>query len=450
MNLLQRLVAAFRNDLPQTPITDITYANQAWDGLFNRIPGMPAVTENTAMMVSAIYACINLIAGAISVLPMRLYRRTANDERTAIPNDDLWWLLNEEFLPRWSAAAGWEFLVLSLLLHGDSFARIVRDRMGKIMGLEPFHPFRVTVIPTNDRMRLVYAVAPDGTVAGSGSSMEVYDQDDMIHVPGFGFNGVRGLSPLRHHLSMTGSVALATQEFAGRFFSNGARPDIVITTDQAISPEKANELKRLWSEKYGGLTNAHQPAVLGNGAKITELTLDPTDSQLLASRQFQVEEIARIYGVPPWMIGHMQKTTSFGAGVETMGTSFVRFTLRQHLNKFEREINRKFFRTKARFAEFDTFELERADMKSLFDAFSTAIGTPGSPGFLTPDEVRQKLNYAPKGGEADELFTGAPQIEAEPDNDETGSENEPDTADAGEGTENEPTARPAKKQRRKG
>jgi HK97 family phage portal protein len=428
MNLWQRLVAAFRNDLPQTPLTDIVYANEAWSGLFNRVPGMPAVTENTALTVSAIYACVNLIAGAISVLPMNLYRRSANDERSVIPNDDLWWLLNEEFLPRWSAANGWEFLVLSLLFHGDAFGRIVRGPTGKPVGIEPFHPLRVNVIPTSDRMRLVYAVSPDGTVAGSGQTMEVYDQDDMLHVAGFGFNGVRGLSPLRYHLSMTGSVALATQEFAGRFFSNGARPDIVITTEQAINQEKAKELAESWASKYGGLANAHKPAVLGNGAKVANLTFSAEDSQLLASRQFQVEEIARIYGVPPWMIGHMQKTTSFGAGVETMGTAFVRFTLRQHLNKFEREINRKFFRTKARFAEFDTFELERADMKSLFDAFSTAIGKPGAPGFLTPDEVRQKLNYAPKGGDANKLFTGSPPVDPNAEPIEEGSGNAPQQA----------------------
>lgn len=437
MNILQRLSMAFRNDISPTPLTDITSANSQWEGLFLRTPGMPAVTENTALTVSAIYACVNLIAGAISVIPMNLFRRSANDERDELHNDDLWWVLNEEFLPRWSAANGWEYLVLSLLFHGDAFARILRDPLGRIKGLEPFHPHRVQVIPTADRMRLVYAVYPE-----NGNGMEVYDQDDMLHVAGFGFNGIRGLSPLRYHLSMTGSVALATQEFAGRFFANGAHPDIVITTDQAINPEKARELKESWAANYGGLSNAHKPAVLGHGAKITELTMSAEDSQLLASRQFQVEEIARIYGVPPWMIGHVQKTTSFGAGVEQMGTAFVRFTLKQHLNKFEREINRKFFRTKAKFAEFDTFILEQADMKSLFEAFSTALGKPGSKGFMTPDEVRNRLNMKPKGGEADELSTGMGAVD-----DTQNEQDEPKQIGQQESENEEPAARPAKKQR---
>jgi HK97 family phage portal protein len=399
----EQVPAIYNSDLPQTPITQITSDNDSWSWLFNRIPGLPAVTEHTAMTISAVFACVNLIAGAISVLPMNLFRRSANDEREAIHNDDLWWVLNEEFLPRWSAANGWEFLVLSLLLHGDAFARIIRNGMGKPVGLEPFHPNRVQVIVTPDRMRLIYAVSPE-----NGSGLEVYDQDDILHVAGFGFNGCRGYSPLRYHLSMTGAAALATQEFAARFFSNGARPDIVITTEQQLNADKSREIAESWANRYGGLANAHRPAVLGHGAKVSPITLSAEDAQLLVTRQFQVEEIARIYGVPPWMIGHMQKTTSFGAGVESAGTAFVRFTLRQHLNKFEREINRKFFRTKARFAEFDTFELERADMKALFEAFSTALGKGGGRAFMSPDEVRQKLNMKPRGGEADDLAAPTP------------------------------------------
>jgi HK97 family phage portal protein len=390
-------------DLPQTPITQITSDNDSWSWMFNKVPGLPSVSEHTAFTISAVYACVNLIAGAISVLPLNLFKRSANDERDQLHNDDLWWLLNEEFLPRWSASNGWEFLVLSLLFHGDAFARIIRNSAQKVIGLEPFHPQRVQVIVTPDRMRLVYAVSPE-----NGSGLEIYDQDEMIHVAGFGFSGTRGFSPLRYHLSMTGSTALATQEFAARFFANGARPDIVITSEQQINKEKAKEIAESWVNNYGGLANAHKPAVLGHGAKVSNLTLSAEDAQLLATRQFQVEEIARIYGVPPWMIGHMQKTTSFGAGVETAGTAFVRFTLRQHLSKIECEINRKLFRTKSRFAEFDTFELERADMKSLFDGFSTALGKGGGRAFLTPDEVRQKLNLKPRGGDADDLAAPVP------------------------------------------
>jgi HK97 family phage portal protein len=380
-------------DLPQTPLPQITRGNPAWDEFFGGVPGLPAITEQTAMLISAVYACVNLIAGVISALPANIFRLQPDGEREQLHNDDLWWVLNEQFLPRWSAAVGWEYLVQSLLLPGDSIAIIIR-KGATIAGLEPVHPNCVTVLATPDRMRLIYAVRrPDGV-------LEVYDQDDVLHIPGFGFDGYRGLSPLRHHLRMSGAVALATQEYAARFFANNARPDIVLTTDQKLTPELAAEVADLWAAKHSGLGNAHKPAVLGHGVKADALSLNAEDAQLLATRQFQIEEIARIYGVPPFMIGHTEKTTSWGSGVETMGKGFVRFTLRQHLNKFQNEINRKFFRTSGKFIEFDTFELEQADMATLFTSYGQAIGGAGRPGFMTAGEIRNRLNLTrdPKHG----------------------------------------------------
>lgn len=386
-------------DIQQTPAPQITRNSSTWGDWFTGIAGLPAVTETSLLSISAAFSCVNLIAGAISALPMHLYRRSSEGERDQLQNDDLWWLLNEQFLPRWSAANGWEYLVQSMLFHGDGFAPILRQG-GKIVGIEPVHPGTVTVAATPDRMRLVYAVQREN------GGYQVFDQDDMLHFAGFGFNGFRGISPLRHVLGTVGGVALATQEFAGRFFANSARPDVVLTTDQVINKETADDIRERWMELFAGVGNSHKPAVFGQGFKFQQLTMSAEDAQLLATRKFQIEEIARIYGVPPFMIGHTDKTTSWGSGIEAMGTGFVRFTLRQHLNKFQAEINRKFFRTASRFAEFDTFELERADMKTLFEAFRVAMGRAGEPGFMTSDEVRQKLNLKrTPGGNA--LATGA-------------------------------------------
>lgn len=390
---------SWEQDIPQTPLPEITTNSSTWDWWFNNSNGLPAVNEWSVMSISAAYACVNLISGAISSLPMHLYHRTPEGERDQLQNDDLWWLLNEEFLPRWSAANGWEYLCQSLLFHGDAFAGIIR-KDNRIVGLEPLHPNNVVVAVTPDRMRLVYAVTR------AQGAYDVVDQDDMLHIAGFGFNGFRGVSPLRHVLTTSAGVALATQDYAGRFFANSARPDIVLSTDQAIGPDKAEEIKEAWKRNYQGVQNAHKPAVVGMGVKIQQLTMTSEDAQLLATRQFQIEEIARAYGVPPFMIGHTEKTTSWGSGVETMGTGFVRFTLRQHLHKFQTEINRKFFRTSSRFAEFDTFELEKADMAQLFTSFSTALGNGGAPAFMTANEVRMKLNLKKNDG-GDTLSTGA-------------------------------------------
>jgi HK97 family phage portal protein len=196
--------------------------SDAWSDWFGNpgIVGLPVVSEQTALTVSAIFSCVNLIAGAISALTTQLYRRRDEGEHEQIYGDPLWWTLNEEFCPRWNAANGWEYLAQSLLLHGDGIGIIQRKaglNLGMIEGIDPVHPIATTILPTPDYKRLVYVITrPWGAV-------EVYDQDDVLHFPGFGFNGFRGLSPLRHQLRMTGAVGLATQEFAARFFANGAR-----------------------------------------------------------------------------------------------------------------------------------------------------------------------------------------------------------------------------------
>lgn len=375
-----------------TPLPSIVRGNEMWDDLVASSGGLVVPNERTALQISAVYACVNLIAGAISAMPMNIYRQAPDGERNRLPNDGLWWVLNEQMTPRWSAASGWEFLVLSLLLYGDAFAKILRNRNGEVTGLMPVHPWRVSVAVTPDGLRLVYAIEKDPAVLGGTLEREVLDQDDVLHVAGFGFDGLRGMSPLRHSLRMAGSVALATQEYSARFFANSARPDYVLQTAGKVAPETIEQIKAQIDQRHGSPINAHRPMVLTGGMEAKVLSLPLEDLQLLQIRQFQIEEIARIYGVPPFMIGHTEKTTSWGSGVEGMGKGFVRYTLRGHLNKFQNELNRKFFRTAARVAEFDTTELERGDTKGLFEAFRIAVGRAGEPGFMTVQEVRERLN----------------------------------------------------------
>ncbi|QRM36956.1 phage portal protein [Rhizobium rhizogenes] len=373
------------------PAPMITPSTEMWSA-FSEVAGkLPAPTERTALTVSAIYACVNIIAGAISALPVNIYRMNLkNGERDQIYDDDLHWILNEEMTTRWASASGWEFLVQSLLLHGDAFAVINRKPGGTPAGLTPTHPLRVTVGVWPDGSRLVYAVAPEFP----GSSKEAYqivDQDDMLHIPGFGFDGLRGLSPLRHALRMTGASAIAMQEFAANFFANSARPDYALGTEQKFDEKQIKQLRAEIEEKHQGVGNSHRPMLLHGGLKILPITMPLKDMEMVATRQLQIEEIARIYGVPPFMIGHNEKTTSWGSGVEAMAVGFVRFTLRQHLTKFQTEMNRKLFRTASRAAEFDTSDLERADMKSLYESLRTAMGRSGEKPLMSQNEARRVI-----------------------------------------------------------
>lgn len=394
MSWLSRLLSPAAPAQPRAsvyPSSSITSDSAAWTALFGRDEDM---SERGALAVSAVYACVNLIAGAIATLPVHVYRREADGDRARDQNHPLWWMLNEEFTPRWQAGAGWEFMVASLLLRGDAFAEILRAGAGgRIVGLSPIHPQRVSVTPTPDGLRLVYDVAPDPTIpAPSGMARRVIDQDDMLHVPGFGFDGCRGLSPLAHALRVTGGVAAATQSYAEAFFRNNARPDYALQTAGMIPEADLERLRELIEERHRGPTNAGKPMVLMGGLEFKPITMPLEDMQLLESRRFQVEEVARVFGVPPFMIGHNEKTTSWGSGVEAMGVGFVRYTLRPYLNKFTNEINRKFFRRASPLAEFDTTELERADTKSLFESLRIGLGRAGEPAFLSVEEARRVLS----------------------------------------------------------
>lgn len=401
-----------KNASQMVPLTDLVRGSQAWADMFG--PGMmggglPALTEYSAATVTAIYACWSLISGAIQTLPVNMMSvDIASGERSRIFDDPLLWVLNEEMSVRWPAPIGWEFLTKSILAEGDAFAIIRRDRMFKPVGLEPVHPLRVVngIVPETGRM--VYRISPEYLANGQmiGQTRD-FDQDDIIHIPGFGFDGLRGMTPLRYSLRNAGAVAIAAQEFAGRFFVNGARPDYALTTDTNLSDKRLKDISDAIDERHRNVANAHRPMLLDGGLKFAQLQISNQDMQLLGQRQFQIEEIARAYGVPPFMIGHNEKTTSWGSGVEAMSIGFVRYTLRPYLNKIERELDRKLFRTRARVTVFDTSDLEQADTKTLYESLRSAVGRAGEPRILTPDEARARLRYPKKGGEADQLGVNA-------------------------------------------
>ena len=369
------------------------------DGIWEAFTGgqfSGVLSEQAALTISAVYGCVNLISGAISALPVHIYKRDAAGDFDRDQNNPLWWILNEEFSPRWTAAAGWSFGSGSKLLHGDTFIEIVRSRAGDVRALVPLHPNRVEPIATPDGMRLVYRVKPDPTIQAPDNQAlaeRTLDQDDMLHVPGFGFNGVRGMSPLRHALRMSGGVAANAQQFSSKFLENAARPEMALMTKNQLTDYQYARLQA-WLAQHQGPNNAGRPMLLEGGLEVKTLTMPMEEMQLLETRRFQVEEIARVYGVPPFMIGHTDKTTSWGSGVGAMGTGFVRFTLRDHLNAFENEINRKFFRTTRFVARFDTSELENADLKTLFETFRIALGRAGEPAWMSVEEVRSRLGLS--------------------------------------------------------
>jgi HK97 family phage portal protein len=203
------------------------------------------------------------------------------------------------------------------------------------------------------------------------------------------------MSALRNPLRSSGRLAISAQDFSSNFLSNAARPDFALKTAGNIDDDKYAQLQDRLAE-HRSPVNAGRPMILEGGLDIKELTMPMEDMQLLETRRFQVEEVARAFNVPPFMIGHTEKTSSWGTGVESMGAGFVRYTLRDHLNAFQNEINRKFFRRPNFCAEFDTAELERGDFKSLAEGIRIGIGRAGEREVMSVEEGRRMLRLPKK------------------------------------------------------
>ncbi|MDP9891238.1 HK97 family phage portal protein [Variovorax boronicumulans] len=362
-----------------------------------------SVTPESAMRVSAVYRAVTLISGAIASLPLHIYRRTSGiTER--VEDSDLWFLLNEQPTDRYMAASHWEGVGANTQLRGDSFTFIGRSRSGQIRELVPL-PWSSVVVERDQAAerngvdRLKYYLQDGLRTWGA-------DQDDMLHFPGFGFDGLRGKSVIQHAARNAAGAAMAMDEYSGKFFAGGAHPSIVLESPNKMSEPLIKDLQTSFAEKYSGVHNAHEkPLILTEGIKANTLSIDAQDSQLLEARKFQVVDIARAFGVPPHLIGETSAATSWGSGMEEQGKAFVIFTLNPHLNRIEQELNRKFFRRAGLYVEFNRDALLESNSEGQSKLFRAALGGPGQgPGYMSVDEIRRKKNLPPKGGRCDEVY----------------------------------------------
>ncbi len=347
-----------------------------------------AVTETSAMRVSAVYACVRLIAGAIASLPLPVYQRTPGGRQRA--ETPLSWLLNVEPTAIWSAASMWEWVIKCQTLRGDAFVEVVRDRAGNVRSLLPLAPALVRVQSAAGRLR--YLVQPEGG-APYGR-----DQDDMLHFCGFGFDGLRSMSVISYAAHQAVGVALAADEFSARFYSNGGLPGFVFETEGKMDLNQQQLLKESFAQAVAGTKNAFRPFVTTQGVKLREITISPEDSQLLEARKFQVIDIARAFGIPPFMIGETEKTSSWGTGIEQMSLGFVKYTLAPYLTRIEQEINRKLLRGPQMFCEFNLDGLLRGDSKAEADYLRQAVGGSQGIGWMTVNEARRIKNLPPVAG----------------------------------------------------
>ena len=371
-----------------------------------------AVTDTTAMQVSTLVACLQVISGSITQLPVDLYRKGKDGYDEKLPLNNLWWLLNESPYPGWTAASWKEWIILCIALRGDSHALIIRDlrvgseSLGAIKGFMPLHP---------DMVSPRYLNGSHGEVAYDvqlPAGFKTFRADDILHFPGFGFDGLKSYSLIQWAAKSALGNALAANDYAGRTFKEGAMPQILLKYPKKMEQAQAEVVRDSFNKIYGGTDGRKFPLVLPEGADARELSLTPEDAQLLQTRAFEKDEICEAAGVPPILIGRSEKVSAWGTGIEQITLGFVRFRIKPELKRWSEELNRKIYPRAPNYLRFDLTELLAGDSKAQAEFFKAALGGPGAQGWMTPDEVRARFNLPPlPNGEGAKLAGAAKPAE---------------------------------------
>jgi HK97 family phage portal protein len=351
-------------------------------------PSGIAVTENTAMRTAAVYSCVEKIA-VIASLPKHIYEQSKTGVSQRVEHD-YWNLLNTEPSEAWTAASFWERTIASILLRGDGLAEIIRagKYSPKILKIQPLYQQNVFIHIIDGRLKY--------KITGVNGESYTRDQDDILHFPGFGFNGYHGMSVIQYAAHNGIGIALAADQYSSEFFANGQRPDYVLTTDGTLSKEQTVATREALENQHKGLGNRFKPLVLQGGLKVTPISMTAEDSQLLETRKFQVVDVCMAFGVPPQLIGAQDSTSGWaGSSLEQLNLGFTKYTLRGHIARISQEINRKLFKNTKYYVELNLDAFLEGDSKSQAEYFSKAVGGPGSQGWMSVNEIRKLKNLRP-------------------------------------------------------
>jgi HK97 family phage portal protein len=364
------------------PADDVYYQNQTGAGVAQ---SGALVTADTALRVSAVYACVRIIAQSVAVLPLLLYRLNQDDEtRTKATDHALFHLLSRAPNP-WQTAIEFRMMMqYHLTLRGNAYALILSAPNGDVIALKPLHPDRVRVFRLPGGL-LRYEVRDP--VTGATQS---FLQDEIMHLRGISSDGILGLSPIAIAREGIGG-AIATQDYANRLFQNDARPGGVLTVPGKLSDAAAKRLKEDWQQKFSG-QNSHKTAILEKGSTWNATAMTPEDAQFILTRNFQTLDICRIFGVPPHMVGELDRTTH--ANIENQGIEYVTHTLMPWLVTWEQAISRDLLAGQEADTLEATFQVDallRGDTPSRYAAY--AVGRQW--GWLNPNEIRNKEGMDP-------------------------------------------------------
>ncbi len=344
------------------------------------------VNEYTAMQMTAVYSCVRILAEAVAGLPLHLYKYNASGGKEKALSHPLYFVLHDEPNPEMSSFVFRETLMTHLLLWGNAYAQIIRNGKGEVIALYPLMPNRMSV-DRDSSGALYYTYTRYSEEAPTMNGMTVtLRPSDVLHIPGLGFDGLVGYSPIAMAKNAIG-MAIACEEYGAKFFANGAAPGGVLEHPGTIKdPQKVRDS---WNAAYQGSSNSHRVAVREEGMKYQPIGISPEQAQFLETRKFQINEIARIFRVPPHMVGDLEKS-SF-SNIEQQSLEFVKYTLDPWVIRWEQAISRALLRPdekKLYFAKFNVDGLLRGDYVSRMNGYATARQN----GWMSANDIRELEN----------------------------------------------------------
>jgi HK97 family phage portal protein len=352
-----------------------------------------ATNDFAVLGLSAAWACVNLLAGTQASLPLMVYR-TVNGRRETAQNHPLYRVLHDSPNADQTALDFWEFTTASIELKGNAYSEIKRRNDGSVIALD------VPIAPDFVQVRRSSSGALEYHVSEYGKS-RVLPQEQMLHIRGFGGSPLGGLSTLAFGRAAFWS-ALSVERAASETFRQGARSVGAFVSDKQLSAVQMKEIEERVTEKYQEAVHAGRPLILNNGMTWHALSITPDDAQMLQSRAFSVEEVCRFFGVPPFMIGHTEKSTSWGTGLEQQTLGFQKFTLRRRLKRIEMALEKQLLtpadRAQGVTIEFNLEGLLRGDSKSRSEFYRAALGDTQTPGWMVRNEIRELENLPPVDG----------------------------------------------------
>ena len=346
------------------------------------------VTVEAALQLDTVWACVRLISQTIATLPLPLYRRNKDGHSDVASDHPLYSVIHDRPNADMTAVEFWLAMVACLLLWGNAYAKISRGYQGRVIALTPWYPDRTQVTWQADGTLLYTHRDPAGFE-------ETVREEDVLHVRGFSLDGRIGLSPVAAARQSLGS-AIAAEEAAGAMYANGMRPSGLFESPAYLTEPQRKQAQGI-IDRFSGSQATGKTPLLEGGWKFTPLTINPEDAQLLETRSFNVEQICRWFDVPPIMIGHMEKSTAWGTGMEQMMLWFLTFSLRPRLKAIEQAISKKCLtpaEQSTMYAEFNAEGLLRTDSKGRAELYKVLA----TNGLRTLNELRALDNLPPLPG----------------------------------------------------